>query len=42
MNHIRNTREWTEGKSFKLRFQYWGALHTAYKLPMTVTSPKLS
>ena len=23
MNHIRNTRDWTEGTSFKLRFQYW-------------------
>jgi len=22
MNHIRNTRDWTAGKSFKLRFQY--------------------
>ena len=22
MNHIRNTRDWTEEKSFKLRFQY--------------------
>jgi len=22
MNHIRNTRDWTDGKSFKLLFKY--------------------